>query len=387
MSFEKTAWEPDFPSNEYETRSKRAKDLMEEEKLDALFITGDENYTYFSGHKTYFQWASFSRPVFLILPKIQDPSLIVHDLLGYTAQGTTWIKDVKTYSKLSKAPIEIISNLFKDMNISKGRIGMELGYEQRIGFSYNDLVNLKHTLPEAEFVDASQLLWDMRMIKSEREVDHIRRSNEILDRSYKESFPMIKAGMKEDDLARILYIQMMVQGAEKPGFTVINSRSKEIHIGHPSNQILKEKETIWVDAGCIFKGYWSDFSRNAVIGSASDMQIKSHDLLVEITRRCADLIAPDVKISKIVEFCNNQLQKEGLIGSGVVGRIGHGLGMSATEPPDVSLENNEMLKPGMVITLEPAIVNDSGFYCLEEVVQVTKNGFDILTKKPELFVV
>lgn len=387
MAYEKTAWEPDFPVDEYKLRYNKAQELMEKAGLSALFITGEENYTYFSGHRTYFQWASFSRPVFLILPVSGNPLLIVHDLLGYPAKDATWVKDVRTYSILSFAPLEIISKAFKELNISEGKIGMELGYEQRLGFSYNDFVSIMKELPKAEFLDASQLIWNLRTVKSDREVHHIRMSNEILDRAYKHCFPNIKEGMKEDDLARMLYTQMIEQGAEKPGFTVINSRTKEIRIGHPSSQVLKKNEIIWVDAGCIYKGYWSDFSRNAVIGSASANQIKCHDLLVEITRRCADFVKPNIRISEIVEFCNRQLKKEGLGGSEVVGRIGHGLGMNATEPPDVSLQNHEVLKLGMVITLEPALINEYGFFCLEEVIAVTKNNAEILTKKPELFII
>ena len=84
-------------------------------------------------------------------------------------------------------------------------------------------------------------------------------------------------------------------------------------------------------------------------------------------------------MASIVEAVDKSLLHAGLqtLDSG---RIGHGLGLQSTEPPDISLTDPTVLEPGMVITVEPAIIRDHGIYQIEQNVVVTASGSDVLTR-------
>ena len=83
-------------------------------------------------------------------------------------------------------------------------------------------------------------------------------------------------------------------------------------------------------------------------------------------------------MASIVEAVDNSLLHAGLqpLDSG---RIGHGLGLQSTEPPDISLTDPTSLEPGMVITVEPAIIRDHGIYQIEQNVVVNDSGSEILS--------
>ena len=81
----------------------------------------------------------------------------------------------------------------------------------------------------------------------------------------------------------------------------------------------------------------------------------------------------------IAETCARQLGKHGFNLTFDAGRCGHGLGLMSTEPPHVATYDPTILEEGMVITVEPGIVNEKGVFCIEENVAVTKDGFEVLS--------
>ncbi|MEM2896284.1 MAG: aminopeptidase P family N-terminal domain-containing protein [Candidatus Bathyarchaeia archaeon] len=132
-----------FPKEEYENRWERAKQLMKDKGLDALFITDGINYTYLSGaHRDF----SYSRPTIMILPKDDEPTIIIHDFFADAQKKETWVRDVKIYKSLLGAPTGLIKEVIEEKGLDKGIIGAELGYEQRLGISYNDFEKLKKEL-------------------------------------------------------------------------------------------------------------------------------------------------------------------------------------------------------------------------------------------------
>jgi Xaa-Pro aminopeptidase len=92
-------------------------------------------------------------------------------------------------------------------------------------------------------------------------------------------------------------------------------------------------------------------------------------------------IAPGVPVRAVVEAVNAKLTDAGFAPRDS-GRIGHGLGLQSTEPPNVSLDDPTILDAGMVITVEPALIFDHGIYQVEQNVAVTETGHEILSRAP-----
>lgn len=99
--------------------------------------------------------------------------------------------------------------------MSGGRIGAELGREQRLGLSFNDFIELTRVLPGAEFLDAADVLWGLRMVKSEAEIACMRRAGEITSLAFKKCFSRVRAGMTDKEAAKILFDTAVTAGGSQ----------------------------------------------------------------------------------------------------------------------------------------------------------------------------
>jgi Xaa-Pro aminopeptidase len=92
-------------------------------------------------------------------------------------------------------------------------------------------------------------------------------------------------------------------------------------------------------------------------------------------------VHPGVQARSIAVACNAELSRQGLAPLNV-GRLGHALGLLSTEPPDVSVHDETVLEPGMILTIEPTVIRDDGIFEVEQNVVVTETGCEILSKSP-----
>lgn len=386
-----------FPKIEYENRWERAGKLMAGKGLDALLITESNNYTYLSGGHGDF---SFSRPTIMVLPKEGDPVVMVHDFFDASQHRESWVEDIRPYTSISGFPVELLKNVCSDLGTNVGRIGAELGREQRLGLPYNDFVKITKELPNAEFIDASDILWELRMMKSEAEIGCLRKACEISSTAFEKCFKKVRPGMTEKEAAKILYDTTVEEGGSSV-WVLSNSGPYNYESGflpHPGNYTLEKGNLLWFDTGCQYNGYVSDFSRMAAIGDPSDEQKKMYEIVDSITKKCVEAIRPGIKSSDLSRLCNIEFEKIGMKeiwGEGDCSsphsnraqRIGHGIGMATTEPPHIALFDHTVIKAGMVITIEPTIATNYGHFNIESDVLVTEDGNEVLSVAPRELVV
>jgi len=329
-----------FPDNEFRQRLARAKQQMAERSLDALFITDGLNFFHFTGGCPPF---SNARPHIELLPKDGEPWLVVPEVSKEALRLESWISTLKSHLTFG-APIEMLKEMFMELGIESGRIGCELGKEQRLGISISDFDRLKASLPNAQFVDASSLLWNLRIVKSKAEVECVREACKITTRAFGTAFRKARAGMTERQLANLFCNEVSKNGGFAP-FTFINSGPYNYNYilgptGFPSrisDQKLSRGNMLYIDAGCSHNRYWCDFCRMASIGKPSKEQISMHELIDNVTQECVDMVKPGIKISEIAEFGAKQMERAGHPLKGQAGRMGHGVGLMVTLMKDVGL--------------------------------------------------
>ena len=244
----------EFSQAEYQSRYKRTLELLEETKLDALLLTAEPNVNYYSGWRNFIPWWTYSRPYILIIPKDHAPVLMVQGFQHFDASRNSWIQDVRSYKSLTGVPAEIVADLIKELGLNGKRIGLELGYEQRIGMPLNDFDQIKQALHECTLVDAAGMIWKQRMIKSEAEIAAHSRACEIGDKAYAACFSEIEGGMSEKDVARIFGRTIFEEGGEQ-GFCIVLSGPGNYGrvAGMPTNRILPERGSDVGRPGCDFK--------------------------------------------------------------------------------------------------------------------------------------
>lgn len=375
-----------FTPDEYRGRWSRAQKLMAESGLDALLVTEDHNYSYFSGHRLPYSRppaSSPSRPTAFVLPRAGEPVVIVQLFHRADAARTSPARDVRAYTEFSNGCPTLVRDALREMGVRKGRVGAELGYEQRLGMPYNEFQWLLKESPGVVFEDAADLLWRLRMVKSDAEVACVREACHITSRAYARLFALFKKGMTERDASALLSIAMMEEGADHPGLLDFTSGAGRYNrTSDPATRrAVRRGEMLWIDAGAVFNAYWADFSRAGVVGGPTAEQVRMQQVVNDLTMRGVEMVRPGVPVAEIARACDEGMEKLGLP-TNVAGRIGHGIGLHIQEPPHVATYDPTVLEPGMVITVEPGIITDDGAFHIEQNVLVTRDGHELLSIAP-----
>src|SRR5258705_4275653 len=156
---------PIFEYDELVARADRARALLDRDNLDALIVTGNfsagSNYFYLSGNLPRDSQLNYSRPHVMVLPRIGEPFLWVYGINKANAALQSWVKDIVSYGPPFSGTA--LAEAMAERGLDRGRIGAEFGVDQRILMPYTEWRALEAATPNAEFVDASTLLWELRM--------------------------------------------------------------------------------------------------------------------------------------------------------------------------------------------------------------------------------
>ena len=372
-----------FSEKEYRERCDKAKELMIKKNLKGLFITEGGNYTYFSGGTRDF---SYSRPHAMLLPCNGEPVAIIQRFPEWNRRREIWFNDVRVYDSMLGLPVKIVAEVMEDKEMDDGCVGAELGYEQRLGISLMDFVKLKELLPKVEFVDAADIFWGVRMVKSPEEIERHRRACKITVHAYNSLFSELREGMSEKEIVDMFIKFQMDMGGYAP-WAFINSGPENYcgNGGGPTKRKIKKGNQVWIDGGCSYYDYTSDFCCAGTVGVPTEKQKKMQKMVLEITRAVVDAVRPGMKARDIYAINNTEWEKRGYDYSKINwggGRIGHGLGWGncLTEPPHIASYDRTEVLPGMVFTIEPGINTEYGCYQTEMDIVVTQDGCKVLNE-------
>jgi Xaa-Pro aminopeptidase len=358
----------EFPIEEYELRWTRAQAKMAEQGLDALFMTERTNFRYFTGSQTR-QFNNKQRPMVVILPAKGKPTLMIYSLEEAKARAETWVDDIRGYTD-APFPVSLAVDTLKDLGLDKGRIGCELGANQRVWMTMEEFDGVRNAFPEAEFLDAAQLLVEVRLAKTEREIAKIRKACEITELAWQLIQTRVHPGLTIPQAERICYQSLVDAGSDPltPGFVLLDV------VGKGDDYVYRPGDLFFCDLGGSYNGYKADFTRMATFGPASDFFRESHAQIMQVFNAVVGAMRPGVRACDIAEVCTRELVRLGYPPLKGNKRIGHGLGLEHQEAPSLNLVDTTVLVPGMLLTPEPRFVRDGHFIMVEEDVVVTDAG-------------
>ena len=357
----------EFPEAEYQTRYQRARTLMAESGLDALMVSEQCSYRYFTGHLP----PTKNRPTLFVLPMDGSPLIVAATHGSASAKLMSWVQEIVVYE------VPLRAEDLREALAGAGLSGKTIGTEAHdrffgaagIGISHGEYQRLQKEMPETTFRDASELIWKLRMIKSPKEQECLAKACEITGRAFQRTFLEARAGMTEAQVGRALIAAMMEEGADLPSqgrpgpcaFLIVDASRPLGQLHAPTDKPLGPGDLLHIDTGAVYNGYCADFARLATVGPASDAQ-EAH--WQEVRQRMDDALS--------VVGAGNRL--------GDISVHWHGVGLDGVEPPFVGNHDDMLMEPGMVLALEEIINSDSGeTYHLEENVIVTEKGYQLLT--------
>ena len=372
-----------FETKEYQDRVLKLQKKMQTKDIDVILITSPHNFRYFTGLDSYF-WESPTRPWFLLIPQSNDPVAIIPSI-GETALQKTWIKNIQTWPSPQPEDegIGTLMESLKNIIPHNGNIGCELGQESHLRMSINDFDKLRTNLSNYNFVNASHLIWKLRIIKSQNEITKIKKIISIASKVFDNLPEQMHIGMTEIEICNIFKKQLIEKGADH---TLYMSCASGIGgydqiICDPTEKKLQDGEILIIDTGTTLDGYFCDFDRNFGFGNISNESQEAYTVLWEATEKGLEKAKPGSTCADINNAMLSVLKKAGLI-SNSVGRMGHGLGLQLTEPPSIMSSDSSILKENMIMTIEPCFEYTSGTMLVhEENIVITHNGYERLTTR------
>lgn len=260
-----------FPQAEYEGRVKQALRLMKEHAIDALLATSEHNLRYFAGEPSTTPQQT-TRPRFLLILSSGEAIAVVPEGIDQFYRETTWVKNCWSWPSPNPKDegVSALAGVLRELLPAHSKIGIELGAESRLGFPAGDFLRVADAIKPRIFVDGSDPIFTpLRMIKSPSEVERIRTVCGLVSEAFDNLTPKLRLGMTEREVCRLFEFECFSRGVEKTSKIVgVSGRGGYTRpYGVPSDKVLSNGDLLFIDAGCLFDFYWSDFDRHFAFGA------------------------------------------------------------------------------------------------------------------------
>ena len=368
---------------EFAQRRERLRVLARKAGLSAVLINSESNHRYFTGHWSG-RWTSRSRPIFLVISVEGDPvvscSVVEQQTAEMSAQGCR-VKVSRASGYDLEQPITDLAEVLRELGLDDAAIGVEFGVHHRPQIPPGGYEKLKERLPQLRYADASGLLWQLRMRKSSSEVARIRRAIEITDRMYATAPEWLSTMRTEREAYIHITRQMLEFGGDHTGYVNVLADTTTELAGGFTDRPFRNGRLIYIDAGCIVDGYWADHARIFCRGEPDAAAQAMYRKLWDVTEQMIEAVKPGVPLRSIYTLALDGIERA--TGTRpMLGRVGHSMGLDMPEPPSICKEEDLILDEGVVLNIEPSMrVPGLGTLIAEEVVVLTENGCELLTKR------
>jgi len=229
---------------------------------------------------------------------------------------------------------------------------------------------------------------ELRMVKDADELLQMEKAALLGCNLFTAVLPHIQAGVAESEIAADLEFFARSLGAEGMSFETIVASGKRSALPHGRATSAKVPRNgfITLDFGVILNGYCSDMTRTVYLGRPGKRELFAYDAVLEAQEAAVAAVRPGVTCGEVDETARGVLRKAGLA-KYFTHSTGHGVGIEIHESPRVAGGQDQVLAPGMVITIEPGIYIKGEFGIrIEDMVAVTKSGGKILTPAPKAMI-
>lgn len=359
---------------EHEARIEKAKRLMAERGIDAIFIEAGKTLQYFTG----IQWARTERMLAAVLlaegdiayvcPAFEEDRLRERLLIG---------DDVRVWQE-HESPFAHVAAILADRGMAGGRLGIE----ESTRFFLSD--GIQQASPDLELLSADSVTIPCRGIKSAAEIALMQRAMTITAEAFKACIPLLREGMSQAEFVELSIAAHRALGVQGR-ITIQFGESTAFPHGSSKMTFLQQGDVVLMDGGCTVEGYTSDISRTIVYGEPTARQLEIW-LLEQRTQAAAFAAAQIGRPLEEIDAAARQVIVDAGFGPGynVPGlphRTGHGIGLDVHEHYNVVQGNTTPLAPGMCFSNEPmiAIYGEFGIR-LEDCVFMTEDGARYFTQ-------
>ncbi|ODS42237.1 MAG: hypothetical protein MSIBF_02560 [Candidatus Altiarchaeales archaeon IMC4] len=326
--------------------------------FDALIVSDPRNILYLTGRET-------------------GTAILTRD------SAELWVKDL--YSKLyedvysaGSYPLEIEEykkDAVKDFIKKSGFKNIGIG-----SVSVSSYDKLKGDMPCS--LSVTDIVEQVRSVKSPYEIERIKKSCAIAKKGMRRAYEVVREGTTEIMAAAKIEYAIRKAGSEKPPFETgmllaSGKNSADVH-ARAGRHKINDCETVVVDLGACFENYHSDMTRTIAVGAADKKTLGLLEFVDNLRAETIGRITPGDLAGNIHSFVEGEIKRHGFE---FYHSTGHGVGLEIHEAPNIGQDSKDILKEGMVFTVEPGIYIPGKFGIrFEDTVLLTKNCCRILTK-------
>ena len=374
--------------NEIDSRVKAIAKTLEQNGIDALFVTSNVNLYYVSGRV-------FSG--YAYITSTGEITYLVKRPVGLKGENVVYIRKPEQIAEI--------------LPVRPSTIAFELD-----SLNVNDYTRLSKVFDDSQIKDGSAVLRKHRAVKSAFEIAKMKECGIRHEEAYKAIKDIYKDGMTDIELQIEIERRMRLLGSL--GIFRIHGESMEIFMGSLlcgdnadasspydfamggagldeslpvgcNGSQIKPGMTIMVDLGGNFNGYMTDMTRVFYVGELDELAKKAHETSIAIHHRLVKEAKPGIPASRLYEIAMEMTNEAGLEDYFMghkqkAGYIGHGVGIEINETPVLAPRSREILEEGNVIAIEPKyVIPHVGAVGIENTYVVTSDGLECITNYPE----
>ncbi len=336
---------------EFNSRIKKAQQLMQAAAIDAVYLNAGSNLYYFTGTK----WGASERMVGAILPANGNLEYVAPHFEISTLKEFTTVEGPINGWHEHESPYELFADVLARIGLEKGVVGVD---EATPFFLFD---GLRNAAPNHVFVDAKPITAGCRMRKSETEIALMQRAKDMTLEVHKATARILHEGITTTQVEAFINEAHKAVGAQQGSSfcIVLFGEATAYPHGVKEPQTLKKGDMVLIDTGCVLQGYNSDITRSYVFGTPSDRQraVWNHEKEAQLAafdraalgRRCGD-----VDVAARVSLEGNGYGPDYAV-PGLPHRTGHGIGLDIHEWPYLVRSDDTPLEQGMCFSNEPMI--------------------------------
>ncbi len=376
-----------FAKEEYQSRVQKVKEKMEERGVEVLLITDPANMNYLTGYNA---WSFYVHQMVAVMVDEVEPIWIGRFMDAIAARKTAWLDydNILAYSDKYvqsdvRHPMDYVTDVLKDKGKENKSIAVEM---DNYYFTAQCYESLKSGLPNAKFQDAKGLVNWVRIIKSDTEIEFMKRAGKIMEKGMGDAIKYLNTGVRKCDMAAEIY-RSFTSGTEEFGgdyasivpLMPTGVDAGACHLTWTDEEYKDGDIVIFELAGC-YQRYHSPMSRTISLGKPSKKLKDTVEITIEGLNKVLDFIKPGVTAEEAEAVWADNLKKYDLFKES---RIGYSTGLNY--PPDwgehtISLRPGDktVLKPNMTIHVIPGMYYEDFGVEISEAIRVTETGCETL---------
>jgi Xaa-Pro aminopeptidase len=355
--------------NVTDARLDKLRVMLRNEGIEALLVSNKHNVSYLTGFSGDSSYLIVGRHKTILVSDGRFTEQIREECPGLDAhiRRTTGVKMSAAVAKVCRS-------------LKIGQLGIEAG-----AMTVAEATEMRGQLAKIEIVETAGLVETLRETKDADELRLIREAIRIAETAFTEFRSTLRVGESEKQVADRLEMLMRQAGAEKGSFDAIVASGPHGAQGHakPDGRPLVDAQPIVVDWGAAGRFYISDLTRVLSLRTIPAKLEAVYKVVLKAQERAIQKIRPGIKGQEVDAEARATIEKSGF-GRFFTHSTGHGIGLDVHEAPALRPNSDAILRPGMVVTVEPGIyLRGWGGVRIEDDVLVTRTGHEVLSTLPK----